>query len=75
MTRCPFSNKATVVPTGASALPSPVGCSTVAANCLPESTKEANKLVNVALGSLYGNGINASVSLPPGTSTSRHSPG
>ena len=63
------------MPTGASELPSPVGCSIVAANCLPESINNPNKLVNVALGSLYGKGKNESESLPPGTSTSLNSPG
>ena len=75
ITFVPFSNKATVVPTGMAALLSPIFMSAIAANLLPESTNKPSKLNNTLLGSLYGNGIKESLSAPPGASTSLNSPG
>ena len=76
MTLAPRSINAIVVPTGAPApAASPTFWSAIAANLDPASTQKPSNWNKVWLGSLYGRGINPSLKLPPGASTSLNSPG
>ena len=75
MTLEPRSKRAMVVPTAACWLPSPTCMSAMAANRCPAETTVPINCNKVGEGSLNGNGINASLILPPGASTSLNSPG
>ena len=70
-----LSISASVVPTGASWLPSPTCRSAIEANLLPSSTKTPSNCANVPDGSLNGKGIRLSLIAPLGRSMSLNSPG